>query len=58
MHGMNRRSFLAGSSGAAAGSLLVDLGFLAPLSYASAEDTRIDSRRVQLTADMLNCCHA
>ena len=45
----NRRGFLTTSAGVAAGSLLPDLGFLAPISRTAAADTRLDPNRVRLS---------
>src|SRR4051794_38998360 len=47
MRDSNRRGFLATSTAAAAGPLLPDLGFLAPVSRAAATDTRIDPNQVR-----------
>jgi hypothetical protein len=52
MQTVHRRRFLTTTAVVAAGSWFTDLGFLAPLSQASAADTRIDPSRVHLTADI------
>ena len=49
MCSMNRRGFLTSSAAVAAGPLLPDLGFLAPISWAAAADTEIDPKQVRLS---------
>ncbi len=52
MRDLNRRGFLATSAAAASVPLVPDLGFLAPVSRASAASTRIDPDRVHLTPSL------
>jgi len=52
MNSLNRRGFLASSAAAGAMPLLPDLGFLAPVSWAAAADTKIDPNQVRLSSSL------
>jgi hypothetical protein len=49
---LTRRNFLGSSAAGAASGSLMDLGFLRPLSYATASDTTVDPDRVQFSPEL------
>jgi hypothetical protein len=49
---LKRRNFLGSSAAAVASGSLMDLGFLLPLSSATASDTTVDPDRVQFGPDL------